>query len=77
MVYGCPQRGKVNERVLELIRSAEHPKRDRITFLCGMAGPLAILYKVRSGAKKSVKIPTKILFIKKLFNLVQTLTFFE
>ena len=38
--------GRINDQVFEMIRSAEHPKRDRITFLCGMAGPLAILYKV-------------------------------
>ena len=31
---------------------------------------------VRTYAKKSVKIGPKIIFNKKLFNLVQTLTFF-
>ena len=40
------ERGKVNDKVFELIRLAENPNRHRITFLCGMAGPLSILYKV-------------------------------
>ena len=41
------ERGKVNDKVFELIRMAENPNRHRITFLCGMAGPLSILYKVK------------------------------
>ena len=41
------ERGKVNDKVFELIRMAENPDRHRITFLCGMAGPLSILYKVK------------------------------
>ena len=47
--------GRINDQVFEMIRSAEHPKRDRITFLCGMAGPLAILYKVEFFFQKELQ----------------------
>ena len=58
--------GRINDQVFEMIRSAEHPKRDRITFLCGMAGPLAILYKVEFFSKRNCNVTDTKLYINVL-----------